>query len=336
MSNSKANTAHTMSDKWPPRLKDDGQSIMQLIAHEYILRLIDTAEGVPGKSNFDVRPPSNYNADQASHVYHGMLAACTDPSKDIFSGGLDLSSPAGPVDNQNREVRHAQRLINYHVKKVKKTMEQDQSLFHVGIIGAGVAGLYTAMILKSLDIPYEILEASNRIGGRIYTHRFSNDPGDYYDVGAMRFPDTPIMDRTFRLFRQLGIEKKPQIDYKTFCAKALKREHVYRREYRREQSQKHGDLIPYHLVGNNTPAYFNDRLVNVRPHPLPVTPARADLNNPPVVSKAVEEYLAPENLDPTSPMLDEVDPYSFSTANGGTVHNQYDDTLNIPLFIHSR
>lgn len=105
---------------------------------------------------------------------------------------------------------------------------------HVGIIGAGMAGLYTAMILKSLGIEYEILEASNRIGGRVYTHRFSNDPGDYYDVGAMRFPETPEMKRTFELFHKLGIDKHT------------------------EGIQNHGDLIPYYVYSLNTPAYYNN------------------------------------------------------------------------------
>jgi len=51
----------------------------------------------------------------------------------------------------------------------------------VGILGAGIAGLYTALILDSLDIEYEILEATDRVGGRIFTYKF---PGggkyDYY------------------------------------------------------------------------------------------------------------------------------------------------------------
>ncbi|KAI5990294.1 amine oxidase [Pisolithus orientalis] len=59
----------------------------------------------------------------------------------------------------------------------------------VGILGAGVGGLYTALILDSLDIEYEILEASDRAGGRLSTYKF---PGgqkyDYYDAGAMRYP----------------------------------------------------------------------------------------------------------------------------------------------------
>jgi len=51
----------------------------------------------------------------------------------------------------------------------------------VGILGAGVGGLYTALILDSLDIKYEILEASNRTGGRLFTHKFKNgNDYDYY------------------------------------------------------------------------------------------------------------------------------------------------------------
>ncbi len=46
----------------------------------------------------------------------------------------------------------------------------------VGIVGAGAAGLYAAMILDDLGIKYEILEGSNsnRPGGRIYTHHFQS------------------------------------------------------------------------------------------------------------------------------------------------------------------
>jgi len=58
----------------------------------------------------------------------------------------------------------------------------------IGILGAGIGGLYTALILDSLDIEYEILEASDRIGGRIFTYKF---PGggkyDYY-VRCFNYP----------------------------------------------------------------------------------------------------------------------------------------------------
>ena len=68
----------------------------------------------------------------------------------------------------------------------------------MGIIGAGVAGLYLAMMCDFLGIDYEILEASDRVGGRVYTHHFSEGATpiehNYYDVGAMRFPDLEIMN----------------------------------------------------------------------------------------------------------------------------------------------
>ncbi|KAL5351985.1 hypothetical protein ACLOAV_003848 [Pseudogymnoascus australis] len=76
----------------------------------------------------------------------------------------------------------------------------------VGIIGAGVAGLYAAVLLDSLGIEHDIIEASDRVGGRIYTYRFNetawsnstpDDPDyyDYFDVGAMRFPGMDYMAR---------------------------------------------------------------------------------------------------------------------------------------------
>ncbi|KAK2462147.1 hypothetical protein APHAL10511_005845 [Amanita phalloides] len=81
----------------------------------------------------------------------------------------------------------------------------------VGILGAGVAGLYAAMILESLKIPYKILEARDVIGGRLFTHRFPNATGvpyNYFDVGAMRFPLTARLDE---LFKKLGTDFESKI-----------------------------------------------------------------------------------------------------------------------------
>lgn len=280
-----------LTPKWPARLKDDGQSLMQLVTHEYILRLIDTPEGIPGKGPVDVRLNAVKTPEEATRAFAGVITAC----QGFQIGNLEFTTSTSPMDPKDRDVTHAKRLLDHSTALTKNITELDREQFHVGIIGAGMGGLYTAMILKTLGIPYEILEASDRIGGRVYTHRFSNDPGDYYDAGAMRFPDTPIMNRTFRLFSQLGIEKKSDITFDEFCTKDInqKRKHIQLREYRRDQSQKHGDLIPYHLAGNNMPSYFNDRLVIVNP---------TGVN--------------------TSSIPGEVDLYSFGTAHGGSVPNE--------------
>jgi monoamine oxidase len=57
----------------------------------------------------------------------------------------------------------------------------------IGIIGAGVSGLCAAYELSNLGFSTTVLEAASRIGGRIYTHRFS--PEQYGELGAMRIPD---------------------------------------------------------------------------------------------------------------------------------------------------
>ena len=82
--------------------------------------------------------------------------------------------------------------------------EDQGSKFHVGIVGAGCAGLFTAMIFDylnenhGLEVTYDILEANEekRLGGRLYTHHFTPEKDHlYYDVGGMRFPDNPMMQR---------------------------------------------------------------------------------------------------------------------------------------------
>ncbi|KAF5589322.1 amino-acid oxidase [Fusarium pseudoanthophilum] len=125
----------------------------------------------------------------------------------------------------------------------------------IGVIGAGAAGLFTGLVLDYLNselkngsIPlsfeYDIHEAAgpDRVGGRLFTYNFGGqrDTHDYYDVGAMRFPDNPVMKRTFELFGRLGMEKT---DQKT------------------NPNAPDGSLIPYYMSPNepNTnPWCYND------------------------------------------------------------------------------
>ncbi|KAK6526016.1 hypothetical protein TWF281_011057 [Arthrobotrys megalospora] len=109
-----------------------------------------------------------------------------------------------------------------------KYIDKQYGKINVGIIGGGVSGLYAGRLFdwlnqhlsahprsggpknENLEFEFKILEAANRVGGRIYTHHFSPGNHDYYDVGAMRFPDTEIMKRTSDPFADVGLFRTEQ------------------------------------------------------------------------------------------------------------------------------
>src|SRR3954452_11936231 len=74
----------------------------------------------------------------------------------------------------------------------------------VTVIGAGIAGLVAGYELERLGYEVQILEASRRIGGRIYTYRFNSDPdAPVAELGAMRIPTKH--SHTLRYIEQLGL-----------------------------------------------------------------------------------------------------------------------------------
>jgi len=65
----------------------------------------------------------------------------------------------------------------------------------IAIIGAGMSGLMTYLILHQSGFTnLKILEASQRLGGRVHTEYLSGGPSDYsyQEMGPMRFPSTKV------------------------------------------------------------------------------------------------------------------------------------------------
>ena len=81
----------------------------------------------------------------------------------------------------------------------------DPAGLSVGIVGAGMAGLYAALRLQAEGVAVHIFEANeSRLGGRVYTHRFNPDTNQYFEAGAMRLPEIPEQKPVFDLIDYLN------------------------------------------------------------------------------------------------------------------------------------
>jgi phytoene dehydrogenase-like protein len=76
----------------------------------------------------------------------------------------------------------------------------------VAVIGAGMAGLASALELKRAGHEVMVLEAQNRVGGRISTCR-DFAPGLYAEFGAMRLPRSHEL--TLSYCDRFGLELRP-------------------------------------------------------------------------------------------------------------------------------
>ncbi|MEO1377787.1 MAG: NAD(P)/FAD-dependent oxidoreductase [Cyanobacteria bacterium J06635_10] len=82
-----------------------------------------------------------------------------------------------------------------------------QSSKHITILGAGVAGLIAAYELEKMGHTVDIIEASNRIGGRIWTHRFGEEnDAPYAELGAMRIPHSH--QHTLHYVNEMGLSDR--------------------------------------------------------------------------------------------------------------------------------
>lgn len=75
------------------------------------------------------------------------------------------------------------------------------------IIGAGMAGLVSASLLKQAGHNVTILEATDRVGGRIYTLRGDFRDEQYLEAGAMRIPSTHLLTLEYIKKFQLPVNR---------------------------------------------------------------------------------------------------------------------------------
>ena len=92
-------------------------------------------------------------------------------------------------------------------KQIPQPVKKKPESFTVGIVGGGMAGLYSALLLRKFGIKsVKIFEAENRVGGRVYTHRFSEEEYQYFEGGAMRLPEVSWQKPVFDLIDYLNAQ----------------------------------------------------------------------------------------------------------------------------------
>jgi monoamine oxidase len=101
----------------------------------------------------------------------------------------------------------------------------------IGIVGAGVAGLYAALLLQRAGHSVRIFEGTDRVGGRIHTHYFNDEENQYFEAGAMRIPHSSFQTILFDLIDYLRHSELP--------------------------SDKQVDLIPYNMTSPGNFVYIN-------------------------------------------------------------------------------
>ncbi|KAJ6622197.1 hypothetical protein B0H10DRAFT_2214556 [Mycena sp. CBHHK59/15] len=156
-------------------------------------------EDAPDSAGVDGRPQFNNLVVTISVVY--VLPVTPAPPMEIGTKGILEAGNQAANEFIARYIRPGKR---YPGPPPPYDPTPDLTRLPVCIIGMGAAGLYIGMMLDTLNIKYEILEGSGRIGGRLYTHKFPQNPGkyQYFDVGAMCYPKSSFMKRTFNLVKE--------------------------------------------------------------------------------------------------------------------------------------
>ena len=84
---------------------------------------------------------------------------------------------------------------------------RDGKRHRVVVVGAGMAGLVAAYELARAGHDPLLLEARQRVGGRVYTMREPFAPGLYGEAGAMRIPLAHKL--TLACLERFGLDVKP-------------------------------------------------------------------------------------------------------------------------------
>ncbi|WP_171051814.1 flavin monoamine oxidase family protein [Alteribacter natronophilus] len=95
------------------------------------------------------------------------------------------------------------------VRILERGLGRTGSPKRITVLGAGMAGLTSAYLLRQAGHDVTVLEANSRVGGRVHTMKEPFEGDGYMEAGAMRIPVNHQLTRT--LVDKFGLETEPFI-----------------------------------------------------------------------------------------------------------------------------
>ncbi|RIB25388.1 hypothetical protein C2G38_2031086 [Gigaspora rosea] len=153
-------------------------------------------------------------------------------------------TPGGNNDKRSSFLKDYYYYDVYHKRKL--ILYVPCFLLEICIIGAGMSGLFSSLLLKKAGTDdITILEYQDRVGGRIHTHYFTDDPDDekrlYGELGAMRLP---------------YVKDRPDLSQHQLVFDLVE----YMNEYnKKDDPNREIKLIPFIFSNPNALYYYNNK-----------------------------------------------------------------------------
>jgi monoamine oxidase len=122
---------------------------------------------------------------------------------ELNDAGLNRFKEFAPAKAYKTRTTHgSSQQLDIAARIVCRLIDVSINQFRVVVVGAGLAGLTAARELIKNDVAVTVLEARDRVGGRVLNHRFSD--GAHVEVGGQWIG--PTQDHALALAAELGCE----------------------------------------------------------------------------------------------------------------------------------